>query len=116
MHPVERNVIPHHSRPVPILTAHEAGGDTKNNNTETCQEFEEKTALLKTPISCNRKFVTVARQVKLRKVRDTTVLVSAQEAGIIELIPDGDVARNQACMTAKRIIDVYSTTFLYYHG
>lgn len=39
---------------------------------------------------------------------ETPVLLSTQPAGLMELIPYGILAKDHACMMAKRIIDVYT--------
>lgn len=86
IHPVERKNVPQQSPPLPILMVQEGETDTNKNNTETRQGNEQKLALLVTPNICERKSIAVVRKVVLRATSETTVLVSTQAAGIMDVI------------------------------
>lgn len=107
IHPAERKVVPHHSPTVPILIVYEANSKPEKNNIEARQEVEEELTLLETPIKCEPKCITVARQVVLKAMCETLVIVSTQAAGLTESIPCAYVAKHHACMMAKGLIDAY---------
>lgn len=51
--------------------------------------------------------MTFVRQIVLKKMCETTVLVSAKAAGLIEVALHEKVANHHECMTAKGIMDTY---------
>lgn len=53
------------------------------------------------------KLATAGRQVALELMYETPVLVSAQAAGLIEVVSHEKVYKTSPCMTAKSIMDVY---------
>lgn len=55
-----------------------------------------------TPVNDERRYVTVDQQVDLKAMPNTSVLVSAQIAGLLEVFHYDDVAENHACMAVKR--------------
>lgn len=104
--PAGRKIAPYHSPQVPILMVHEPRSEAKKNTSVIRHFIEQDSALLKTPIKSEPKNNTVARQVFFKARCETTVLVSIQVAGLIEVIPHLNLARNHACMTATGIIDI----------
>lgn len=86
---------------------HEAGSAAEEKMSDTRQGVEEDLALLLTPIKYADKYMTVVRQIVLKAMCDTQVLVFTQVAGLIEVIMHENVAKNHVYMTAKGIVDVY---------
>lgn len=84
----------------------EAGSAAENDKSDTLQKVTERLALLVTPIRCDSKYITVARQVVLKVLCETPVLISTQVAGVREAIPQENVNKNHACMTAKGFMDI----------
>lgn len=67
---------------------YEARREAKIHKPDSCQEVEESLVLFVTPIGCEPKSITVSRQIVLIAIRETSVLVSTQTKGLIEVIPD----------------------------
>lgn len=61
---------------------------------------------LETTFRCEPKSITVARQVVLKAMCYTPVLVATKVTGIAEVSPHANEARNYACKIVKGIIDV----------
>lgn len=86
---------------------HEINSEADKNASDIRQSNYQDLAPLVTPTTCDRKYITVTRQVALKEIHETLVLVSTQAAGLIEIIPHENVAKTHACVTAKGIVDVY---------
>lgn len=76
MHLVERKIIADNSLPVPIITIHEARSRAERNITESRQEIEKESALLVTHFACGPKSIMVARQIVLKTMSETQLIVS----------------------------------------
>lgn len=106
IHADERKINLHHSAPVPILMPHEFNCEAKRNSSDTHQFIAQYPALLVMPISSESKYITAARQVALKAIYETPVLVSTNAVAPVEEIPHEKVAESHACMMAKEIMDV----------
>lgn len=88
--------MPYHCPPVPVLMLHEAKSEDEKNSSDIREIIEQDPALLVTTAECEPKNITVARQVDLKAMCETPVLVSIQAAGVIEVNPVADIAKNHA--------------------
>lgn len=86
-------IVPHHPPLVPILIVHEAKSETKRQNTEVRLKVAARLVLLLIPIRGTPKSITAARQIVLRVMCDTPVIVRTQATGLIEVAPYVDVAK-----------------------
>lgn len=63
--------------------------------------------MLVTPIESKTKYITVARQVLLKSMRESSVIVFTQVTGLVAIVPSKTVTKFHACLTAKGVIDAY---------
>lgn len=80
---------------------------------DTRQEVEGKLEQSVTPIECDHRYSTVSRQVILRAMGEIPVLFSTQLASIIVVVPQENIAKDHASMTAKGTVDVYAGRFFF---
>lgn len=79
----------------------------EKNKSHIYQSIKHDPALLVKPISGEPKYTTVARQVVLRAMRETSVLFSTNAVGLVEVARHENMAKSHACTTAKGIMGVY---------
>lgn len=65
---------------------HDTRSKLENDIAEACEEVKEELALLVTPISCEPKHITVARQLAFHVLFEPPVLVSTEVAVLKEVI------------------------------
>lgn len=106
IHLAQRKLVPHHSPPVPILMADQTMSVAEMKRSDFHQQAEKYLALLLKSTSCQSKYVTIARQVVLKKMREKPVLFITQSAALIEIFTHENVASNNAGQTPKAIMDV----------
>lgn len=86
---------------------HEAKREAEKNTSDDPQFIDQDRALLVMHTSDEPKYATDALQVVVKAMRETSVSVSSQAAGLVEVVPHKHLARHCACMTAKEVMDVY---------
>lgn len=107
IHLAERRIILYHSLLVLILIVHEGKTKVEKNTLPFRQFIERVSALLVTPINFETENSTVARQVALKEMCETSVLVFTFAAGLVEIVPSLNVDRSHGCMPTKPITDIY---------
>lgn len=115
IHPAERKIVPYHYPPVPKLIVYKARSEPEIEKLDSHQNVESDLALLVTASGGEPKYITVVRQVVLRAVCETPVIVSTQVACILEVILHRSVANNHLRKMAKGIMYIYRppSPFLY---
>lgn len=63
--------------------------------------------LLVAPVSSEHKYIKAARQVVVKVMRETPVLLYTQAASLVEIILNENVTSNHACMAPKRNMHAY---------
>lgn len=106
IHPVERKIMLHLSPPVPNLMVDEANSGPKKSRLDSRQLIDQDPAVLVTPISGRPNYISAARQVVPTAMLKRSDLVSTQAAGLVEVDSHENVAKDNARMTAKRVVDV----------
>lgn len=96
VHPDERKIVPHRSPPVPILMVGEAKSAAEKSTQDIAIFVAHDQSLLARPNMRKPKYITVDQQVVLKAICETTALVSAKVAGLLEVIPHPDVAEKYA--------------------
>lgn len=109
MHPAESKNVSQHSSPVPILTVHKARNEAEMDRSDPCQGDEASLAMFVTSIGCETKYIAVARQVVLKAMCETPVLVSIQATALVYVRPIKTCPKKYACMTAKGIVNAYTS-------
>lgn len=85
---------------------HETKSAAEHNMSDIHQFIKQDPSLLLTATSGEAKYITVARQVVLKGMHNTSVLVFTQTEGLVYIITHENVAKNHTYMTAKGIKDV----------
>lgn len=108
IHLAERKIMLHHYPSVPILMIRETRCEPEMNKPDFCHEVEKDLELLLTAIRCERMSITVARQVGLKAMIDTPVLVFRKPAGRTEVTCRGIMARK---MPVRRLMKSWTLTW-----
>lgn len=85
----------------------EAKIKAEQNRSVGRQFIDQHPARFVKPINDELKNITVSRQVVLKAMSETSVLVSRKKVGVVEAVLHENVARGHACMMAKRVVEVY---------
>lgn len=105
IHPAEMKIVPHLSVPVPIPIVH--GAQSAAWDRSDIQKFVKQGPVLPmTPVSGEPRNITVALQVVLKVIQETSILVSTKEAGLVEVVLHEYVAEIHTYMTANSFTDV----------
>lgn len=95
-----------HSQWMLILMVHEPRSEPGIEKSNACQKVEKRLVLFVRPTRCDPKYITVARQVVHKVVRETPVWIFRKAVGLMQVNPCKNVAKNHACKTVKGMIDV----------
>lgn len=107
IHRAELKIIRYQSQSVPTLMLHEAKSAVEKEKSENRRKFEEYEALFVITSPEDPKNMKVARQVALKAICETLLLVFTTAAGLIKVFPSANVALNRSFMTSKGIMVVY---------
>lgn len=86
---------------------HWAKGEAEKYLSDVSQFIKQDSALFVTPMKSEPKNIAVARQVVLKALCETLILVFTNGAGLIEVLLHPNVVKSRACMTAKGTTEVY---------
>lgn len=87
------NIFLYNSSPVPIRMVHVARIETEKHTSDIRQINDDDLALLGIPASNKPRYISVVRKISLNALCETPVLVSAQAAGLIQVVLHQNVAK-----------------------
>lgn len=80
IHLAEREIVPYNPSPLPILEVHETESKAEVDESDSCQEVTEGSALSEKLTGRDPNYITFARQGVLREMCEKPVLVSTKPA------------------------------------
>lgn len=108
VHPAERITFPYHSLTALILLVHETRKAADKKEASDIRNFNAEDLDLLVALTVSKlESITVACEVILKAVWETSVLVSTWAAVLVEVIHHDNTASNYACMTEKKNMNVY---------
>lgn len=85
----------------------ESKREAEKTTSDIIQIVDQHLEMLVTPINAELRYVTIAREVVLKKIYETSALVNAQTAGLVELNSNENVVKIHPCIMAEAIMDIY---------
>lgn len=106
-------IVPHHSLPVPILMVNNGKCEAEVNTSDIGQINDQDLTPLVKPTCNEPRCITAARQVVLKAICETSVLVSTQALGLLQVATRKNVDKTPVCTTARGIMGVYPRRLIY---
>lgn len=96
VHSAESKIVPYHSAPVSMLMVYEAEFKVETYVPYIRQIYDLESVMSVVFISCKQKYVTIALQIVLKAICETSVLVSIQATGLIIILCHDIVSNTHA--------------------
>lgn len=103
----EKNDYPTPAPLVRVLMVHEAQSAVESGQSDVCQSHAKDFEMNVKQIESEPKNITVVRQVELKAICETLVLVCTQATSLIDVTINENVAKTHSGMTPEKILYVY---------